>query len=161
MASKSKKPKKKSASPAKKRGRPSDFTDEYKRQLVEMAKLGMTDAQMAVVIGKTEQTINNWKAAHPDFFESIKEAKAIADREVEASLFKRATGMTVKDMKFATYEGEITDSKTYEKELAPDTTACIFWLKNRMPEKYRDTQHHEVGGSLGKLLDSIRDNDGD
>lgn len=122
-----------------------------------MAKLGMTDAQMAGVIGKTEQTINNWKSAHPDFFESIKAAKAEADRLVENSLFKRATGMTVKDTKFATFEGDITDKKEYDKELPPDVTACIFWLKNRMPEKYRDTQHHEIGGSIGKLLDGIRD----
>ena len=52
-------------------GRPSSFTEEYKTQALELAKLGLTDAQMAKVFGVTEQTFNNWKKANPDFFASL------------------------------------------------------------------------------------------
>ncbi len=33
---------------------------------------------------------------------------------------------------------------TYEEVHAPDTTACIFWLKNRKPAEWRDKQDVEM-----------------
>ena len=104
-------------------GRPSSFTEEYKTQALELAKLGLTDAQMAKVFGVTEQTFNNWKKANPDFFASLKEHKAFADAKVEQALFKKATGFEQGD-----------------KFFPPDTTACIFWLKNRQPDNWKDVK---------------------
>lgn len=35
------------------------------------------------------------------------------------------------------------------KEVIPDTTAQIFWLKNRRPDKWRDKQDVEHSGQIG------------
>ena len=43
---------------------------------------------------------------------------------------------------FPRYKKVLAESKT--KEVAPDVTAQIFWLKNRCPDKYRDIQKVEV-----------------
>ena len=51
------------------------------------------------------------------------------------------------------------------KEVEPDTTAQIFWLKNRKPDKWRDKQDVQISGELkseqSKLDDLIRQMRGD
>ncbi|BAK94185.1 helix-turn-helix domain-containing protein [Tetragenococcus halophilus] len=48
---------------------------------------------------------------------------------------------------FSKYKKVLTKQKT--KEVVPDTTAQIFWLKNRKPYEWRDKQVLEHDGSLG------------
>ena len=70
-----------------KKGAPTKF-DPKKMAAVElMARRGFTDKDIAVCLGVTEQTINNWKKAHPDFFESLKDWKDHADGNVERSIY--------------------------------------------------------------------------
>ena len=133
---------------AKKNGRPSKFdqlTDLEKANLERMAKKGFTDAEMAEFIGVTEQTLNNWKKAKPKFFESLKDWKAEADHKVERSLYERATGFICKEDKIFNNNGKEMIVPT-EKHYPPDTTACIFWLKNRDKENWRDKV--DLGGGL-------------
>ena len=33
----------------------------------------------------------------------------------------------------------------YREHVPPDTTACIFWLKNRRQQEWRDVHKHEHG----------------
>lgn len=44
--------------------------------------------------------------------------------------------------------GELVVTKEVIKEVQPDTTAQIFWLKNRRPDKWRDKQDVQVSGAL-------------
>lgn len=104
---------------------------------------------MAGFFGVSEQTLNGWKKRHSEFMESLKEGKERADAEVADKLFKRATGYSHVDTKFATFEGKITDAKEYVKHHAPDTIACIFWLKNRRPDLWRDKVGLEHTGANG------------
>lgn len=39
-------------------------------------------------------------------------------------------------------------SKRVVRHVAPDTTAAIFWLKNRDPLNWRDKREHQVDGTL-------------
>lgn len=39
------------------------------------------------------------------------------------------------------------------KEIAPDVTAQIFWLKNRRPDKWRDKQEIEHSGTMHNQVD--------
>lgn len=120
-------------------GRPSKLQDEMSiRFAAYLAGEGKTDKQIAEKLGVTEQTINNWKHAAPQFFESLKAEKEKADAAVEKALYQRAIGYTCKDTKFATHEGMITDEKEYDKHYPPDVVAQIFWLKNRQPKKWRE-----------------------
>lgn len=120
-------------------GRPTEYQESYNEQVEKLCKLGATDAEIGDFFGVTEQTINNWKTAHPDFFESIKKGKIIADSNVAQSLYHRATGYSHEDVDLKMYEGQIIETKLI-KHYPPDSTAAIFWLKNRRSKEWRDKQ---------------------
>lgn len=119
------------------RGRPSRFDAVKRSQVEKLAKAGWTDAQMADFFGVTEQTWNNWKKRHADFFASLKDWKLEADHRVERSLYERAIGYSHDDVHVTSYQGEVTLTPI-KKHYPPDTTAAIFWLKNRKREQWRD-----------------------
>lgn len=139
-------------SAAKKGGRPSKFDDIPKEQIAKLAKAGWTDEQMADFFGVTARTWDNWKKKHPDFFRSLKDWKAEADHKVERSLYERATGYSHPDTHISNYQGEVTETPI-TKHYPPDTTAAIFWLKNRQPKQWRD--RHEFTGPDGEPLQTV------
>lgn len=98
---------------------------------------GKTDEEVADIVGVTARAIYVWKGKHPEFFQSLKAAKAIADDLVEASLFQRAVGYSHPSEQIFCYKGgEVRVPIT--KHYPPDVTAQIFWLKNRRPDLWRD-----------------------
>lgn len=155
-----KKRRKKAKKKKNKGGRPAKYTPEHLRQARILAEKGLTDKEIAKVFGVKEQTINNWKKKFPHFFESLKAGKEIADSKVVQALYERACGYEREDTYFATHKGRII-SKTYIKHYPPDTTACIFWLKNRQPDKWRDKQQHEHSGNitLAQAISNLDDED--
>ena len=119
-------------------GRPSKYKEEYAEQAYKLCLLGATDKELADFFHIKESTLNLWKKAQPEFMESLNKGKDNADAVVASKLFHRAIGYEHEDTQFASFQGEITDQQTYIKHYAPDTTACIFWLKNRQSDKWRD-----------------------
>lgn len=107
------------------------FATDYKPEYVEVARaatqLGATMNDLAGVFKCTLRTIHNWRAQYPDFAEAIRVGKDIADERVVASLYQRAVGSATR---------------------APNVVACIFWLKNRRPEEWRDVKGIEWRGTL-------------
>lgn len=128
--------------------RPSKYKEEFAEQAYKLCLLGASDAELANFFEVDEATINRWKKRHPEFCESLKKGKDVADATVADRLFKRATGYEAPDLVTATYEGEITDTLEITKYYPPDTTAAIFWLKNRQPAKWRDKQDVEHSGKV-------------
>ena len=131
-------------------GAPTKYREEYAEQAYKLCLLGAKDKDLAGFFGISEQTLNNWKAAHPKFMESLKEGKDYADANVAKSLYRRAKGYEHEAVKI------VADAKTgsehivhYTERYPPDTTACIFWLKNRQREHWRDKQQHEHTGANG------------
>jgi DNA-binding XRE family transcriptional regulator len=120
-------------------GRPTDYKPEYNEQAYKLCLLGATDAELGDFFGVKEQTINNWKKDYPEFFESIKKGKQIADSNVADRLYQRALGYEHDDLYIAQFQGQIV-SKSIKKYYPPDPTAAIFWLKNRQSAKWRDKQ---------------------
>ena len=139
----------------KKRGRPSLFNEALKQQMLKMYQMRFTDSQVANVIGVTDRTIENWKESDEDFFQSVKDAKAIADDLVEASLMQRATGYSAKATKsFLNRDGEVVTHE-YIEHYPPDPTSMIFWLKNRQPQKWREKHEVDLGDSkINIVIDS-------
>lgn len=125
-----------------KRGAPTKYKPEYAAQAEKLAMLGMTDAQLAAFFEVREQTINNWKNSHPEFFDALKDGKAVADANVAVSLYKRATGYSHDAVKIFNDQGAPL-VVPYTEHYPPDTTACIFWLKNRRPSDWRDKRENE------------------
>lgn len=115
------------------------------------ARDGLTDKQIAHNLGISESTLNKYKLDHPEFSESLKKDKEVVDIEVENALLKRAKGyeFTEERVEVETNKsGEVVGRKVTQtiKQVIPDTTAQIFWLKNRRPDKWRDQQNVEHSG---------------
>lgn len=130
------------------RGRPTKFTPVLVEQAARMFELGLTDEQVSYAIGIARATLSNWKKDNPDFLDTIKKAKAAADSQVEVSLFKRAIGYEHEAVKiFCNKDGKATQVP-YVEHYPPDTGACIFWKKNRDPDRWKDKR--DVGDSGGE-----------
>ena len=93
------------------------------------ARDGLTDEQIAHNCGISTATLYNWKNKHIEIFEALKKGKEVVDYQVENALLKKA--------------------------LVGDTTAQIFWLKNRRPDKWRDKQEvkAEIGDNLAEAIE--------
>lgn len=123
------------------------------------ARDGLTDEQISRNMGIAYSTFREWKKKYSAFSAVLKRTKDVVDREVENALFKRAMGYNYDEV---TYErGE--EVKRVTKEVAPDTTAQIFWLKNRKPAEWRDkieqqqTVTIQDDGFLEALKGTIKD----
>lgn len=95
----------------------------------------------------SESTLNLWKQEHSEFSESLKRGKRDADANVADRLYQRAMGYSHEAVKIfmPAGAGEPVYAK-YTEHYAPDTTACIFWLKNRRSDLWRDVQGRELTG---------------
>jgi hypothetical protein len=133
-------------------GRPTKYETKYNRQAYKMSLLGATDKELADIFEVAESTIYEWKNEHPKFSEAIKKGKDDADTKVADSLFKRALGYSHPDVDIKMFEGEIITTKL-TKHYPPDTTAAIFWLKNRQPGKWRDKTIVDNNINLGADLE--------
>lgn len=124
--------------------RPSSYREEYAKQAYNLALLGAIDRDLAKAFDVSEQTINAWKQAQPEFLESLRDGKAQADAEVAKSLFQRATGYRHDSEEIKVINGEVVRVKI-QKQYPPDTAAAIFWLKNRTKnneDPWKDTIEH-------------------
>ena len=108
------------------------------------ARDGLIDEQIAKNMGIALSTLKLWKNGHPAILAALKRGKEVIDIEVENALYKRAIGYTYEEVK----EEEMPDGRIRRtvttKEVAGDTTAQIFWLKNRKPAEWRDKQNIEI-----------------
>lgn len=125
--------------------RPTMYRAEYAEQALKLCRLGATDKELGDFFGVSEQTINAWKTAHPAFLESLKAGKGMADAEVADKLFKRATGYEHPAVKIVANANTGQEHVVqYTERYPPDTTAAIFWLKNRRPDVWRDKTEQDV-----------------
>jgi len=135
-------------------GRPTDYKPEYAEQAAKLCQLGATDADLADFFGVSDRTIYRWAAKHEEFSQSLKAGKDLADERVERSLYHKAVGYTFDSEKVFQFQGQIVRAETKE-HVPPDTTAMIFWLKNRRKEQWRDRQEHELTGKDGGPIETV------
>lgn len=151
--------------------------DEWRKQdklilLEGWARQGLTNEQIANNIGIGRTTLYEWSQKEPNIANAIKKGKEVVDFEVENALLKRALGykyveVTKEKVKNPiTKEYEMVVTKEITKEVQPDTTAQIFWLKNRMTKQWRDKveveankeQLEKVNELLTKIKEEANDN---
>lgn len=133
-------------------GRPSKYKPEYAEQARKLCLLGATDAEMADFFDVDERTVNRWKNDFPEFCQSIKKGKLLADANVADRLYQRAMGYEAPDVDIRVVEGQIIETPL-TKYYPPDTPAAIYWLNNRQRAKWRNKHEQEISGSLNMNID--------
>lgn len=141
-------------------GRPTLFDPAYIEQASKLCDLGATDDEMADFFGIHRATLYRWKLDYPEFCDAIKSAKKNADERVERSLYQKATGYDVTEeqavkLKVEQYKEEV-EVVEVRKHVPADTTAAIFWLKNRRQDDWRDKSEvrsvHEISDEAASWL---------
>lgn len=148
-------------------GAPIKYEEDFARQVRMLCADGcFTDAKIAEFLKIHRSTIYEWKKTYQEFAQAIKEGKeeALVD-EVERSMYKRAIGYkyteTTRELKPVIVVGpdgkqtEVYDitqklivTKKVRKEYPPETGAGCFVLKNRRPERWKDTKNLEHSGGV-------------
>src|SRR5882672_3783637 len=117
---------KRKTEPHKKTGRPTTYKPEYAEQAKKICDtIGCIEPEVASYLGVTQQTLTRWKGRYPELRAALKTGKEGPDERVVNSLYHRAIGYSYMDGK-------------KKIQMPPDVTACIFWLKNRRPDLWRD-----------------------
>jgi len=121
-----------------------------------MARDGLTQQQIANNLGISIDTLIENKKKYSEFNNALKKGKEVIDFEVENALLKRALGYEYEE---ETYENGILTKKV-KKHVAPDTTAQIFWLKNRKPNTWKDKvetdEDREAVANASQVIAKIR-----
>lgn len=118
------------------------------------ARDGLTDEQISEKMGINRRTLTDWKSKYDPISLTLKRGKEVVDRQVENALLKRALGYEYEEVK-EKFEGNVMTERTVtKKEVIPDVTAQIFWLKNRKRETWADRQNIEISQPID---DSIKE----
>jgi len=148
-------------------GRPDKYNDEVRPKLdliVGWARDGLTDELIAKNLGIGLSTLYKYKTLHIELVEALKKGKEVSDYEVENSLFKSANGYTYDEItqenKFIEGEWQLVTTKIVTKNVQPNATSMIFWLKNRKPNQWRDRKEIDVpNGSKITIENTLPVND--
>lgn len=140
------------------------LTEDGLTRLTGWARDGLTEPQICQNMGIGISTLTEWKTKFPAIAASIKKGREPVDIQVENALLRRALGYD--------YEETITEVedlgggrtkkhvRKVTRHVAPDTTAQIFWLKNRKPKQWRDKMEAAVNidtEDLSPLVELLKD----
>ena len=136
-------------------GRPSKYKPEYCEVAKALCWQGAIDEELATYFEVSVSTLNLWKLEHPEFSEALKSGKDFADDRVERALYQKAVGYEQDEVKiFMPAGAEAPVYAPFRAKLPPDTTAAIFWLKNRRKEQWQDSSSREITGANGGAIQS-------
>ena len=124
------------------------ITEEGLLKIEGWARDGLTDKQIAENMGVAYSTFRDWIKRFPALSAPLKRGKEVIDRQVENALLKRALGYEYIETTKELTDLGLTVTKQVTKQVSPDTTAQIFWLKNRKHKEWRDKKETEVTGNL-------------
>jgi transposase len=137
-----------------------EFYREHFPKIAEgLARQGRTNAEIAAHLEISETTFYNYLKKFPEFAEAVKRGKAPVDFDVETSLLKLATGYDATEIQeeaiidAETGEEVKTKRKTVTKHVPPSVSAAMFWLKNRLPDNWRERQKDEQKHNINLHFD--------
>lgn len=125
------------------------LTKEGLLRLQGWARDGLSDEQIATNMGITDSTFYEWKKKYSEISEVLKEGKDVVDRQVENALLKSALGYKYDEVTEERRDDMLVVTKVVHKEVQPNTTAQIFWLKNRKRAEWRDRVENAITGADG------------
>lgn len=130
-------------------GRPTKYEPRFVNQVYKLCLLNnaVTDKEIADFFGVQVSTLNLWKVEYPEFLESLKRGKEVADGEVVNKLWQRATGYSCPEDKIFVHDGKPIIVPTI-KHHPPDTMAAMYWLNNRQRANWKQRQEIDVNANL-------------
>jgi hypothetical protein len=136
-------------------GRPSSYKPEFAPIAEKMCELGATDTEIAEAFGVSVRTIHSWKHEFDEFSACLKAGKALADERVERGLYQKATGYDYTEeqaikVKVEAHKEEV-EVVEVKRHAPAETTAAIFWLKNRRRDQWRDKQEVDMNVSYADM----------
>ena len=127
------------------------ITEEGLLKLQGWARDGLTNIQIAHNCGVTENTFYRWQRSYPEIAEAVAKGKEVIDIQVENALLKRALGYEAEETKTYAKKDKGGNTQTHvekiKKHIPGDTTAMIFWLKNRKAKEWNEKYHLEHEGT--------------
>lgn len=117
-----------------------------------LARDGLSNDEIAAKLGIARSTLMKWKHDSPKLSDAVMANKELADRVVEASLYKMATGYDYFEDKVSASGKRLKDVKQHE---APNVAAIKMWLNNRQPKKWRDKREIELSGRVDSSFDNL------
>jgi hypothetical protein len=105
---------------------------------------GLTYEDIAHNMGISNTTRKVWRKKYPAIASALTRSREVADIIIENALYKRARGYDYTEEIWERKVDKVTGEesmvlvKRMEKHMPPDTTAQIFWLKNRKTDVWRD-----------------------
>lgn len=133
-----------------------EWLEQDKLALIQAwARDGLTNEQISHNIGISSKTLYEWQNKYSEIRSALKKGKEVVDIEVENSLLKRALGYTYEETtrELSKETGQLVVTKVVTKQAVPDTTAMIYWLKNRKPDLWRDKPTKE--NDLSSMIESM------
>lgn len=123
--------------------------------IAQWARDGAIERDIAKKLGVSESTFSGYKKEHPELMQTLTVNKEVADARVESALYKRAIGYEYDEV-CTEVSPDGTKTKTTTKQVLPDVTAQIFWLKNRKPDRWKDKQDINIeGASKVEIINDI------
>ena len=138
--------------------KPPKFKTQRDDRVYNFCLLGASNKDLCRMLNISGATFSRWRKVKPEFQRAIYLGKEHADARVAKSLFNRAVGYTHKEIKIATYMGDITDTQEFDKHYPPDVAAIKMWLINRDPDRWRDLTSTELTGKNGQPLQTMNAN---
>jgi len=120
--------------------RPTLYNLDRCRQAYELARVGLEDTQIAVIMGVADTTMANWKREHPDFLDALLRGRVEATLEVQKALYKTAVGYTVEETQVVVWRGQVIEVPV-KKHVLPTFNAQKFWLMNKDKTNWVDARH--------------------
>jgi len=142
--------------PHKCKGRPRQLYDPARTPGIirALAQAGHTNAEMANLLNVSSKCLWQWRDKYPEVKAALEDGKSVIDQMVVDALVKRAQGYKYEETEVKGHVDEngkfvgLREAKTIKKFMASDVTACIFWLKNRRPDEWRDVYKQEHSGDV-------------
>ena len=147
-------------------GRPSDFNPDMCEQAHNYCLLGATNDELAEFFDVSPRTIDRWIAERADFGDAVRSGRVVADARVARGLYGRAVGYDRTVERMAIVAGELKPV-TSTIHYPANVQACIFWLRNRRRQTWRDTPSDPPSNTVDDLAlleaagESVRHHDGD
>ena len=130
----------------------------YQAEFVEQARklcllLGADDQELARFFEVPPATLQEWLTSVPEFAAAVRSGRTLADADVADRLWRRALGYSHDAVRIFSHQGRALEV-AYTEHYPPDTAACLFWLKSRQPDRWRERiedDHHAPAEMLASL----------